>query len=85
MAAPFMLLTVKDSLLAWHRLGMYGTWMIGGTLIFFYAGGQRTLRKMQQEKLKDVKGEKQPGDGTMTPNGNMTLPPPIDVVMPLQK
>jgi lysophospholipid acyltransferase len=79
-AAPFMLLGIKESLLAWQRLGWHGTWMIGGTFVFFYAGGQRMLKGMQQMRLKAEK----PVSGATTPDGNMMLPPAIEMV-PLQK
>jgi lysophospholipid acyltransferase len=53
-----MLLTIKDSFLVWQRLGWYGTWIIGSAFIFFYAGGQQVLKKMQVDGLKDLKVEK---------------------------
>ncbi|KIM83962.1 hypothetical protein PILCRDRAFT_97057 [Piloderma croceum F 1598] len=37
-AAPFMLLSVRNSLAAWRALDWYGLWIIFGGLAFFYAG-----------------------------------------------
>ena len=47
LAAPFMLLTLKNSILAWSRLAWYGHWVIIGSLAFFYLGGTRWLRRTQ--------------------------------------
>jgi lysophospholipid acyltransferase len=46
-AAPFMLLSIRDSLAAWGRLGWYGHWLIGVPLVFFWAGGARLLPRTQ--------------------------------------
>ncbi|KAI6046486.1 MBOAT, membrane-bound O-acyltransferase family-domain-containing protein [Pisolithus marmoratus] len=51
-AAPFMLLTVTDSLEAWRRLQWYGFWVIGSALAFFYSGGSKYLKKLQNQQVK---------------------------------
>ena len=83
-ATPFMLLTVRDSLEAWSRLGWYGVWMVGGALVFFYAGGARVLKTVQGMRppplppvVDDAKRE-----GSMTPGAVFQVPPPLDQVVP---
>ncbi|KAG6328886.1 hypothetical protein ID866_10203 [Astraeus odoratus] len=51
-AAPFMLLTLRDSLEGWRRIGWYGFWMVGSALTFFYAGGSKYLLKLQKQQAK---------------------------------
>ncbi|KAI6004231.1 MBOAT, membrane-bound O-acyltransferase family-domain-containing protein [Pisolithus albus] len=51
-AAPFMLLTLTDSLEAWHRLQWYGFWMVGTALVFFYSGGSKYLQNLQKNHAK---------------------------------
>jgi lysophospholipid acyltransferase len=43
-AAPFMLLSIRNSLVAWRALDWYGLWIIFGGLAFFYAGGGKALK-----------------------------------------
>lgn len=90
LAAPFMLLTVHNSLLAWGRLAWYGHWMVIGAMAFFYGGGTKWLRHRQAARVKKA-GVKQAGtedktDGTVTPgNGARTLPPFDDVAREVEK
>ncbi|KZT20666.1 MBOAT-domain-containing protein [Neolentinus lepideus HHB14362 ss-1] len=51
---PFILLTADKSFYTWRLLGWYGHVMVGGTLVFFYAGGRRVLRKMQEKRVKNL-------------------------------
>ncbi|KAK0453129.1 endoplasmic reticulum protein [Armillaria borealis] len=78
-AVPFMLLTIKDSLVAWYRLAFYGHVLIFSALGFFYAGGAKMLRAK--------KGVIPNGSGTTTPVGEktFTMPPSLDSVMPPRK
>ena len=91
LAAPFMLLTVRDSLLAWSRLAWYGHWAMLAALTFFYTGGIRWLKHLQAARVKKAGGVKQTGSGgstsgTATPvNGNQTLPPLDDVAKEMEK
>lgn len=50
-AAPFMLLTVEDSLECFSRVAWYGYFIVGGSLFFFYAGGSRSLKKAQAKRV----------------------------------
>jgi lysophospholipid acyltransferase len=59
-AAPFMLLSIKDSLLVWGRLGWYGQVLVFGALAFFWSGGGRLLRSKNVNKAV-VQGEKVAG------------------------
>lgn len=52
-AAPFMLLTVEDSLECFSRVAWYGYTIVGGSLFFFYAGGSRALKKAQAKRVKN--------------------------------
>ena len=52
-AAPFMLLTVEDSLKCFSRVAWYGYTIVGGSLFFFYAGGTRSLKKAQAKRVKN--------------------------------
>jgi lysophospholipid acyltransferase len=89
-AAPFMLLSVEDSLLGWRSVGWYGVWMVGGTLAFFYAGGRRALGKLRALVTKEkLSTDVAPAwDGVLTPtrgmSGSFQIPPPLDQVVPPQ-
>ena len=52
-AAPFMLLTVEDSLKCFSRVSWYGYTIVGGSLFFFYAGGSRALKKAQAKRVRN--------------------------------
>lgn len=52
-AAPFMLLTVKDSLECFSRMAWYGHIIVGGAFFFFYGGGTRSLKKAQAKRVKN--------------------------------
>ena len=56
-SAPFMLLTVEDSLKCLSRVGWYGYTIIGGSLFFFHAGGSRALKKAQAKRVKHYEDE----------------------------
>ena len=84
-AAPFMLLTLRDSMIGWARLSWYGFWIVFGALGFFYAGGTGYLKHLQMTRLKQagVKVDKEVktngnGSGTVTPRVQ-TMPPLDDV------
>jgi len=80
-AAPFMLLSLKKSLIVWGRLGFYGHIVIFGALLFFYGGGTKYLKNIQIRRG----GEKGQASGTSTPASekNFIIPPSLDqVVLP---
>jgi lysophospholipid acyltransferase len=52
-AAPFMLLTIEDSLECFSRVAWYGYIIVGGSLFFFYAGGTRALKKAQVKRVQN--------------------------------
>ena len=82
-AAPFMLLTLKDSLMCFDRLAWYGYYVVGGSLFFFYAGGMRALKKVQVKRVKDYQGrvieererERVDGMGCETESGSEVTTP----------
>ncbi|KAF9076609.1 MBOAT, membrane-bound O-acyltransferase family-domain-containing protein [Rhodocollybia butyracea] len=88
-AAPFMLLTWKDSIAGWSVLGWYGHIVIIGSLVFFYAGGSKICRGLQV-KMGIVgagkgSGSKKFGAGTQTPvaeKSGFQVPPSLDRVVP---
>ena len=49
-ASPFILLSARESLLTWSRLGWYGHIIVIGGLVFFYGGGTKFLRSLQKAK-----------------------------------
>ena len=49
-ASPFILLSTRESLVTWSRLGWYGHVVVMGGLVFFYGGGIRFLRRLQRVK-----------------------------------
>ncbi|EIW82188.1 MBOAT-domain-containing protein [Coniophora puteana RWD-64-598 SS2] len=72
--APFLLLNVKDSLELWSRVGWYGIWIIGSTLVFFYAGGAKLCKSMRPSEVPVP--EKLPGmPGTPGPH----VVPPLEI------
>ncbi|KAF7354960.1 hypothetical protein MSAN_01411100 [Mycena sanguinolenta] len=82
-AAPFMLLGVNDSIVAWARLGFYGYIIIGGSMAFFYAGGTKGLRRLQAKQAsKMVKPEAVP---TPVNEKQFMIPPSLDQIIPPQK
>lgn len=95
-ASPFMLLSAKSSFKVWTSLGFYGHIIIGGGLVFFYAGGTKYFKRLQAER-GIVSGRKPaanaggdtsaPSSGTSTPiaEKNFTLPPAFNEVIPPQK
>ena len=87
-ASPFILLSARDSLLTWSRLGWYGHIIIMGGLVFFYAGGTKFLRDLQKAKgILPAGGAKaavsmQNGSSTPLVEKTFTLPPSVDAVIP---
>ncbi|KAF9468769.1 endoplasmic reticulum protein [Collybia nuda] len=90
-ASPFMLLTASSSITTWSRLGYYGHVIIGGGLVFFYAGGTGYFRRLQARRgiVAPVRGATTPsgGSGANTPTAekNFTMPPSLDKIVPSQK
>jgi len=72
-AAPFMLLSARNSFTAWSHLGYYGHIIIGGGLAFFYAGGTKLFRRLQKESgiVPNVKGL---ANGSALGNGRQGTP-----------
>lgn len=93
LAAPFMLLTWRDSILGWSRLAWYGHWMVVSALVFFYGGGTRVLRHLQIARAKAAGVRVESTDGGKT-NGSVsgattprvqTMPPLDDVAQEVEK
>jgi lysophospholipid acyltransferase len=85
-ATPFMLLNVKDSLMAWRNLEWYGFYIIFGALAFFYAGGSSWLKSMH--KKPDVKKEvrvEDSGNESTASESYVTSPPSFHKVIPPPK
>ena len=49
-ASPFILLSTRESLLTWSRLGWYGHIVVMGALVFFYGGGTKFCMNLQKAK-----------------------------------
>ncbi|KAF8164820.1 endoplasmic reticulum protein [Crassisporium funariophilum] len=94
-ASPFIILSAKDSVTTWKRLGWYGHIVIMGSLVFFYAGGTKVFRGMQKRRgilpAKPKGGASANGkangvdtNGTNTPTSekNFVLPPSVDRFVP---
>lgn len=79
MAAPFMLLSVKDSLLGWSRLGHYGLVMVIVSFAFFYGPGTGIVRKMQADRMKKAGVPVKKTNGTTVTPGPQVMPP-VDIV-----
>ena len=47
---PFILLSARDSLLTWSRLGWYGHIVVMGSLVFFFGGGTQFFLNLQRAK-----------------------------------
>ena len=47
-ASPFILLSTRESLLTWSRLGWYGHIVVMGGLMFFYGGGTKFFMSLQK-------------------------------------
>lgn len=56
--APFMLLDLRPTLVAWQRLGYYGHWMAFLPLVFFWSGGGTMLRRGPVKQQLGEKGAK---------------------------
>jgi lysophospholipid acyltransferase len=89
-ASPFMLLSASNSFTAWSHLGYYGHIIIGGGLVFFYAGGTKYFRHLQKERgiIPSIKASANAsasgnnGQGTPVSEKTFTLPPAFDTVIP---
>ncbi|KAF8816510.1 endoplasmic reticulum protein [Phlegmacium glaucopus] len=90
-ASPFILLTARDSMLTWSRLGWYGHIIVMGGLVFFYAGGTKICKSLQ--KAKGILPPSRPpvnGTATKVVSGistplsekTFTLPPAVDTIIP---
>lgn len=90
-ASPFMLLTASSSFTTWSRLGYYGHVIIGGALVFFYAGGTKYFKRLQAERgiVVPARGVATPsgGSGANTPTAekNFMVPPSLDKIVAPQK
>lgn len=88
-AAPFMLLSLPRSLVAWRLLGWYGHYVICGGLLFFYIGGAGLLQTLGGGKVKvEQKKEFTPtSSGASTPvaEKQFQIPPSLDRVLPPPK
>lgn len=76
--APFMLLTIRDSLQAWSVLKWYGFWIIFGGLAFFYAGGRRILKSFHPKVAKGAEKLKE----EPKPRAERGIPVPLDPMTP---
>ncbi|KAF8227989.1 MBOAT-domain-containing protein [Tricholoma matsutake] len=89
-ASPFMLLSASNSFTAWSRLAYYGHVIIGGGLVFFYAGGTKYFKQAQKERgivlgvKASANGNNSGNSGQSTPlsEKTFTLPPALDSVVP---
>jgi lysophospholipid acyltransferase len=84
-ASPFMLLSASKSFTAWSRLAYYGHIIVGGGLVFFYAGGIKYFRHLQKERgiVPSVKASANGNASTPISEKTFILPPTLDAVMPL--
>ena len=62
-ASPFILLSTRESLLTWSRLGWYGHIVVMGSLVFFYGGGTKFFMSLQKAKGILPPGAKVAGAG----------------------
>ncbi|TRM68568.1 MBOAT, membrane-bound O-acyltransferase family-domain-containing protein [Schizophyllum amplum] len=76
-AAPFMLLTVSASVHCWNQVAWYGHVLVGGGLVFFYAGGARYCKRLQAKR-----GSAQAATGTTTPVQAYAVPAALEKVFP---
>jgi lysophospholipid acyltransferase len=82
---PFMVSTLDRSLKGWTLLGWYGHILIGGALLFYYAGGARVLSAMARKQGKDIRKVTPAASGATTPvaEKQFQVPPSFDQVVPL--
>lgn len=84
-AAPFILLSARDSIYTWRLLGWYGHIIVMGGLACFYLGGTKYLKGLQRQKgiLPPSKGVTHQTNGeTPIQEKNFVLPPAVDSVVP---
>ncbi|KAF7313476.1 hypothetical protein HMN09_00503500 [Mycena chlorophos] len=83
--APFMLLTTASSLETWRYLYFYGHVIIVAAMVFFYAGGAKVCRALQKKmgvaKPPSSRSTK-PAAETPAEEKLVTMPPPLDKVVP---
>ncbi|KAF8341485.1 endoplasmic reticulum protein [Cantharellus anzutake] len=93
--APFQLLDLKRSILAWHRLYWYGHILVALPIIFFLNGGKRVMRKVLASRgivLPDRRKRKPGAETPLTsgavtpgapgaPNGVALNVPPVEMVV----
>ena len=86
--APFVIGGFYDSLETWRRMDWYGLWMVGGSLVFFFAGGSKSLRRLGQKRVKSAekrREEETKGVRVFTPKENVRrtsgphVVPPVDL------
>ncbi|KAF5320661.1 hypothetical protein D9619_001199 [Psilocybe cf. subviscida] len=68
-ASPFILLSGRDSILSWKRLGWYGHIIIMGSLVVFAAGGTKFCRNLQKNLGVLPPSKKPAANGTASSNG----------------
>jgi lysophospholipid acyltransferase len=95
-ASPFIILSARDSITTWQRLGWYGHIIILGSLVFFSFGGNKYFRALQKKRgvLPPPRTAAKPANGSANGNGsvngtpvsekNFILPPSVDKVIPAQ-
>ncbi|TFK56239.1 MBOAT-domain-containing protein [Heliocybe sulcata] len=82
---PFILMSLSNSFYAWRLLGYYGHVMVGGALVFFYAGGRRWLRKVQERRVKKLgMAPEMPAVGDVRGEGPLYMPPVEEVARELE-
>lgn len=86
-AAPFMLLTARNSFIVWVRVAFYGHVFVVGALVFFYSGGIKFFKGLQgrQGAREETKIKRDSSPTTPTSNKTFMLPPTFDEVIHPQK
>ena len=90
-ASPFIILSGRDSITTWSRLGWYGHIIVMGSLLVFSLGGNKYFRALQKKKgvlpppraSKPVNGTAASStNGTPVEEKNFILSPSVDKVIP---
>lgn len=92
--APFQLLDLKRSILAWHSVYWHGHILVGVPIIFFLNGGKRIMRNflasrgiVLPDKRKSKSANGTPTSGVVTPgplgapNGGTFTTPPVELAV----